>query len=378
MRILKKNFKLTEENKKKIKIGIICFIIFSFTIICGLVSGFVYQKLELIDTEETTTEAYIETTEKETEPITEPVIEPIKTQGITSATSINDYLYQWANNDAPLYSDESVINVLLIGLDSDYGLRYGGRSDSMILVSLNKKTKQINMTSIFRDSLCYIENKNVYDKLNSAYVYGGPTSLVNTIEKNMKIDINHYAVVDFTSFVEIIDALGGITVEVKQYEANYMNRTNRNFYIKAGSAVKLTGEQALVFARIRKCDADSDVSRTRRQRSVIEAVVNQFKNASLSEINNAIDILFSYIKTDLSKSEIVSYAAQGVAKGWISYEIVQHTLSDEEVFGTAYINKKSVVLLDFPLAAQRIQNAFYGDTNIELQENRIKLLDFKH
>lgn len=297
---------------------------------------------------------------------------------IDSAGSLNDFLYQWANNGGELYSSKNVINVLLVGLDSKNALQYGGNSDSLILVSLNKKTEKISMCSFFRDSWCYMNvgGRDRYAKINSSYFHGGPDALIDTIEKNFKIDIDYYVAVDFSSFRDIIDALGGITVPVQEYEANYINRTNPDFHIEAGEAVKLTGKQALVFARIRKSDYDSDVSRTRRQRQVITSLIQSAKNASLSQLNNTLDALFAYVKTDLTKSQILSYAAQALAKGWINYEITQFTLSDSDVFKTGYVGSASVVFMDFPLAAHRVQTAVYGESNIVLDENRAKVFDF--
>ncbi len=299
-------------------------------------------------------------------------------EAIDSAGSLNDFLYQWANNGGELYSSKNVINVLLVGLDSKNALQYGGNSDSLILVSLNKKTEKISMCSFFRDSWCYMNvgGRDRYAKINSSYFHGGPDALIDTIERNFKIDIDYYVAVDFSSFRDIIDALGGITVPVQEYEAAYINKTNPDFHIEAGEAVTLTGKQALVFARIRKSDYDSDVSRTRRQRQVITSLIESAKNASLSQLNNTLDALFKYVKTDLTKSQILSYAAQALAKGWLSYEITQFTLSDPDVFKTGYVGSAAVVFMDYPLAAHRVQTSIYGDSNVELNDNRATVFDF--
>ena len=327
--------------------------------------GFIGEKLEIMDTGDDIVV---------TEPQGDIVFEEEDLQmmeAISSAGSLNDYLYQWANNGGELYSSKNVINVLLVGLDSKDALENGGRSDSLILVSLNKKEKKIYMTSFFRDTWCYMNVADgMYSKINASYFYGGPTGLIDTIEKNFKVDIDYYVAVDFSSFVDIINALGGITVEVQEYEAAYINRTTKHT-IEHGPAVKLTGSQALVFARIRKSDADSDVSRTRRQRQVITSFIESAKGASISQLNDALDMLFKYVKTDLTEMQIISYATQALANGWINYDIEQLSLSDEDVFTTGYVGSSSVVFIDYPLAAQRVQNAIYGDTNIVLDENRV-------
>ena len=337
--------------------------------------GYITEKLDLMDTgDDINSPAGNEITQEVIYDEEELAI----MDAIESAGSLNDYLYQWANNGGELYSSKNVINVLLIGLDSKEGLKYGGNSDSLILVSLNKKTEKISMCSFFRDSWCYMNTagRDRYAKINSSYFHGGPGALIDTIERNFKVDIDYYVAVDFSSFRGIIDALGGITVPIQEYEAAYINKTNPDFHIEAGDAVKLTGKQALVFARIRKSDYDSDVSRTRRQRQVITSLIQSAKNASLSQLNNTLDALFAYVKTDLTKSQILSYAAQALTKGWLNYEITQFALSDTDIFKTGYVGNASVVFMDFPLAAQKVQTEIYGESNIVLDENRAKVFDF--
>ena len=291
---------------------------------------------------------------------------------INSAGSLNDYLYKWANNGGALYSSKNVINVLLIGLDSADALENGGRSDTLILLSLNKKTKKINMTSFFCDTWTYINvrGRDTYGKINSSYFFGGPETLIETIQNDFKLKIDYYVAVDFSSFTDIINALGGLTIEVEQYEADYINRTTVH-NIEAGPAVKLDGWEALVYARIRKSDSDSDVSRTRRQRKVIMALMESAKGAGVAQLNSALDMLFKYVKTDLTRMEILSYGVQGLTNGWLNYEVQQTTIADDDVFKTGYVGSASVVFIDFELAAQRIQTAIYGDSNITLADDRV-------
>lgn len=348
------------------------FLLTVFVILAAVTMAFINNKLDLLTSNH---EVKPDTTDiNQTTQIVYHEDELELMNAISDAGSINEYLYQWANNGGTLYSSKNVINILLVGLDSDDALENGGRSDTLILVSLNKATGKINMTSFFRDSWTYmnIDGHDRYNKINSSYYYGGPEGLIDTIEKNFKIDIDYYVAVDFSSFVDIINALGGLTVEVQEYEANYINRTTVH-KIEHGPAVKLNGYEALVFARIRKSDSDSDVSRTRRQRMVISSLIESAKGASISQLNDALDTLFKHVKTDLTQMQILSYATQAITKGWINYEIVQHTLSDEDVFATGYVGDSSVVFMDYPLAAQRVQTAVYGDTNIVLDENRVKL-----
>lgn len=353
------------------------FVLTVFIVIMAVALGFVNSKLEMMETQDdTTTTTRVQQQQQTTQPVAQSIVydeEELKLmKAISEAGTLNDFLYQWSDNGGELYSSKNVMNLLLLGLDSEDALENGGRSDSMILVSLNKKTKQINMISFFRDAWCYTNagGYDTFNKMNASYYYGGPSGVIDTIEKNYKIDIDYYVAVDFSSFVDIIDALGGLKVEVQQYEAEYINATTRHT-IEYGSDVTLSGEEALVFARIRQSDSDSDVSRTRRQRQVITSLINSVKGASISQLNDVLDLLFQYVKTDLSKMQIISYATQALTNGWLNYEIIQHNfLSEDDVYKTGYVGESSVVIIDFPLAAQRVQNAVYGDTNIVLEEDR--------
>ena len=364
---------LWKDKRRRAKNFYFILVVFICLVTAGM--GYVSEKLELMSTgDDNITSVDSEVTQEVIYDEEELAI----MEAIDSAGSLNDFLYQWANNGGELYSSKNVINVLLVGLDSKNALQYGGNSDSLILVSLNKKTEKISMCSFFRDSWCYMDiaGRERYAKINSSYFHGGPDALIDTIERNFKIDIDYYVAVDFSSFRDIIDALGGITVPVQEYEAAYINKTNPDFHIEAGDAVHLTGKQALVFARIRKSDYDSDVSRTRRQRQVITSLIQSAKNASMSQLNNTLDTLFKYVKTDLTKSQILSYGAQAIAKGWLNYEITQFTLSDKDIFRTGYVGSAAVVFMDYPLAAQRVQTSVYGDSNIVLDENRLTVFDF--
>ena len=281
-----------------------------------------------------------------------------------------EFVYNWYHNGIEPMDDDNVINLLLIGLDSRTGLQYGGRSDTLILLSLNMLTKKINMTSFFRDTYTNIESggSNSYNKINASYMKGGADCLIETLEKDFKVDIDYYVTVDFSTFEDIIDELGGLTVTVQEYEAAYIRRTEK-ISMPSGENVKLNGKQALLFSRIRKCDSDSDVSRTRRQRSVITSLINSIKGASLAELMNMLNTLLPYVNTNLTVKEIQSYATQALGYGWLSYEITETTISDKGLFRTGYVGNSSVVFIEFPKAAQKIQTAIYGTSNIVINED---------
>lgn len=341
-----------------------------FFVMITLLVGFVSSKLDLIDTKKpANNKNNIENYSQVDIIYEDEAVTPAKT--VNDAVSYTDFSYKWATNGSPLRSSKNVINILLIGLDSDDALENGGRSDSMILASLNKKEKKIYLTSFYRDTWTYMNTggTETYTKMNAAYAYGKDDGIVATIENNFKIHIDYYVTVDFSSFTDIINTLGGITVKIEQYEAEYINRTSVH-NIEWGDAVKLDGWEALVFARIRKSDGDSDVSRTRRQRIVISSFIDSVKDANISQINNILNKLFGYVRTDLSKMEILSYGVQGLANNWADYDIESVLLNDESIYRTGYVGNSSCVFVDFPKVSELVQNTVYGDSSVVAADNQ--------
>lgn len=345
----------------------LCAVVF---IVITLAVGFVSSKLELIDNKDADkNKTQLEDYGKVDVIYEDDVLVPAKT--VTDARSYVDFSRKWATNGSPLRSSKNVINVLLIGLDSDDALENGGRSDSMILASLNKKEKKIYLTSFYRDTWTYMNTGGIETttKMNAAYMYGKDDGIVSTLENNFKIHIDYYVTVDFSSFTDIINTLGGITVKVEQYEAEYINRTSVH-NIEWGDAVKLDGWEALVFARIRKSDGDSDVSRTRRQRIVISSFVDSVKNASIKQINTMLNKLFGYVRTDLSKMEILSYGVQGLTNGWAGYDIESVLLNDPSLYRTGYVGNTSAVFVNFPAVSELVQKTVYGDSSVVAEDSQ--------
>ncbi len=307
---------------------------------------------------------------------------------VTDASSLNDFLYSWANNRGDKMHSKNVLNVLLCGVDSSTGTASSGRADAIMLVSINKKTQKITLTSFFRDSYIYMDipqqyggTKGRYEKINAAYSLGGPATLIDTIEKNFKVEIDEYIAVDFASFKKLIDALGGVTVDVEYNEAMFIRRTSSHKNFPYGDNVKLKGSEALIYSRIRKLD--SDVNRTERQRKVIKGLMASAKSASSGQLVNAYKQTAQYIRTGYTQSEVISLLATAVAQGWMKYEITEITLPQEHgvEMASAYVNTSSarnqwVWIVDYPICAQKLQLAVYGETNIILESDRHSALDF--
>jgi LCP family protein required for cell wall assembly len=202
---------------------------------------------------------------------------------------------------------------------------------------------------------------------------GGPETLIQTIENNYKIEIDNYVMVNFESFTEIIDAMGGVTVDVQQYEADY-NYKKFKVELPYGEDVTLNGKQALCFCRIRGCDSDGDVSRTRRQRQVIESIINRVTTASIGDLNKYIDILLPYVDTGYSKTQILTLGVQALTGKWFNYERTQLQMPDEESRTSGSANAW-IWVVDYQLAAHKLQTELYGKSNITLNEGRTSIID---
>ncbi len=298
---------------------------------------------------------------------------------IADANSIKDWLRSWATNGGEKIYSKKVINVLLIGEDDEDGSH---RSDSTMLVSVNTKTKTITISSFLRDSYTYmnINGSERYCKTNHSYGWGGAASLMEVLSDNYKVKIDKYVSINYKSFKAAIDALGGVSVPITEAEASFMNRTTRVKGFTSGESVRLNGEQALIYARIRKLD--SEVERTRRQRELISSVIRNVKASSLSDLNYAIETFLPYVTTNIKTSEILSLGTQALAEGWLKYDIVSMVEPSEELrYGVSgfrtYSGYLDVWIVDYIKAARELQLALYGQTNIEIDPaTHVSAIDF--
>jgi LCP family protein required for cell wall assembly len=217
-------------------------------------------------------------------------------------------------NDTPLPSDpippveapKHIINILLIGQDETSG-NHRARSDSMILVTCNTKSKSITFTSFMRDSYVQIPGYPA-NKLNHAYQYGGMSLLCDTLRVNFGVEIDGAVEINFSSFQEIIDMLGGVDISLTEKEVKHMNNGTK-WGLKVGNN-RLNGEQALAYARIR--EIDSDYQRTERQRTVLMALVAAYKNQPISTMLDLLDDIMPLLSTNMTNDQIWGYSMKVV------------------------------------------------------------------
>jgi LCP family protein required for cell wall assembly len=233
-------------------------------------------------------------------------------------------------------SDKSITNILLLGTDARPG-EEKSRSDAMMILTLDNKNKSIKLTSLNRDTFVDIPGHGE-QKLTHAYVYGEAEMLIDTIEQNFELDIQHYATVDFNSFIDVIDALGGVEVEVQKSEIRELNkfipetyRWSKNKdkgsieYIQNSGNQKLNGYQALSFSRIRK--NDSTAERDRRQRDVIQALINEAKDLPKSKYPGVVNSLLPYVKTNMNPNTIISLGTQLIGIGNLDLKSIEFPMN---------------------------------------------------
>ena len=219
-------------------------------------------------------------------------------------------------------TEKEITNILLAGTDAR-NINEHARTDSMMILTIDNKHKSLKLTSLARDTYVDIPGHGKA-KLNAAYAYGGIDLLIETVESNFKLDIQDYAVVNFFSFMDIVDTLGGVTVDVKSNEVKEMNkfmnecykwsgRTDGVKYISGPGYQKLNGYQTLCYGRIRK--NDDALERDRRQRNIINAVMDGVKSLPITKYPSLIDTILPYVKTDMKPTRILSLGASILSMG---------------------------------------------------------------
>lgn len=212
------------------------------------------------------------------------------------------------NNDNNM---KDYTNYAFFGIDSQTGSMSdrGNRSDSIIVVSINNSTKEVKLLSIYRDTFLSINGK--YSKINAAYSWGGPELAISTINRNLDLNIEKYATVNFKILANIVDAVGGIEVKVdKSIIKNLnsyikdMNRINggNSSTIKTAGTYTLDGNQAVAYSRIRYT-AGGDLARAGRQREVLEKIFEKGKKNTL-KMMAVMDEVLPQVKTNMSQDEL--------------------------------------------------------------------------
>ncbi len=220
--------------------------------------------------------------------------------------------------------NSDVKNIALFGVDCRTADYKGCRSDVMMVLSYDQKNNDVTVTSLVRDTYVEIGNRG-FDKLNHAYAFGGPELAIQTINRTFDLDIEDYVTVDFWAVEKIIDGIGGVEIDVSSEELvhlnNYISDLNNNapdgsktLKISSSGLQHLNGRQAVAYMRIRYT-GDGDFERMQRQREVMGVALEGLQSLSLTKIMGLVNDMLSDVKTNLSKSEIISLVTNVATKG---------------------------------------------------------------
>jgi LCP family protein required for cell wall assembly len=243
-----------------------------------------------------------------------------------------------------------IINIALFGVDRRPGEK-ASRSDSIIILSIDIENKKIKMSSIMRDTYVQIKDHGE-TKINHAYAYGGPQLAIRTLNENFNLDIRDYVTVDFTNLEKIIDAIGGVTLEVDQDEISSIPGVS-----KAGSH-NLNGKQALAYSRLRYTDGN-DFRRTERQRTVLSVMFTKIQSIGVTDFPGVVSELLPLTETSMNSIDIIKLGTKVLTSN--TKELEQERFPVDGYWSGKTISKVWYLMADMESTIEQLHNFIYQD-----------------
>lgn len=276
-------------------------------------------------------------------------------QDTDAADTLEEDALDWGDPTVVTQVD-GVCNILLIGQDSRDAEHERGRSDSMILLSINKNTEQISMISLMRDMYVQIPGYS-NNRINAAYAMGGAELLDATVETNFGVRVDYNVEVDFQAFQDLVNILGGVEINLYQEEADYINNATGGA-LTAGVNL-LNGEEALSYARCRYV-GQYDFERTLRQRTVLQAIYDKGKNQSLATILKMYDAVAGNLTVDMTNNQILALITSAYnlrQNSMNSYRLPADNLYTNEIIRGMEV----LVCTDWNAQRQQLYEYLYGE-----------------
>lgn len=305
-------------------------------------------ELEIFETEPpattlgTTAGTFAEQSENSGETVTEATTVPTE----PPVTSLAPEEIEWS--EIPAIGDDDILNIMLVGQDLRPG-EVRSRSDVMILCSINPKTGEMSLISFLRDLYVQIPGGYSDNRLNLAYFYGGFPQLYETMYVNFGITVDGGFEVDFEGFIGLVDLLGGVDIELSSAEAALVGEGATE------GMNHLNGTQALAYSRIRSID--NDFNRSGRQRTVIEAMLNKFREADTATVLALLDEALPLLTTDMSNGEIISLAT-ALLPVMRDIEVSTYLVPESDCYSFANIRGMDVLLPNLPRIRDRLENEY--------------------
>lgn len=259
---------------------------------------------------------------------------------------------------------QDIVNIALFGLDRR-SKDEASRSDAIIVASIDKKHKKIKLSSVMRDS--YVEVPGYgKTKITHAYAYGGPQLAIETLNQNFNLDIKDYVTVDFFSLEKIIDAIGGVTIEVRKEEMPYINaymsgvadiEKEKVTTLTQWGKLNLNGMQAVAYSRIRYIG--NDFERTERQRKVLTEILNKIQGAGIIKYPSIVNTLLPYVETSISKGDMLSLGSDILSSGIKTVD--QERFPVDGYWKDSMIDGIYYLAMDINAATEQIHKYIYED-----------------
>ncbi len=264
-------------------------------------------------------------------------------------------------NTTQLASGKGVINILLVGQDGREDVE-GSRSDSMMLVSVNKGTGKVKIVSLMRDMYVSIPGHDD-NRINAAYSLGGVKLLEQTIENDFQVKIDGNVQIDFESFKTIIDKVDGVEIELSQEEADYLNTAYwQNGWSLSAGVQTLNGDQALAYSRIRQV-GNSDFQRTERQRTVLMTVFRKVKGQGKLKMLSLAKDIYPMLDTDIGIGDMISLGTTAI--GMDESDIETYRLPIDGGYTNQTIQEMQVLVPDMEKNIAYLKELLFGETQTE-------------
>lgn len=269
------------------------------------------------------------------------------------------------------YKSADVMNLLLIGVDNDYydSMNDRGNADGLMILSVNKSTKQIVLSSLMRDVKVSVPGAGYKTKLTLVYHYEGLETLIDTIEQNFGVPIDNYIMVNYLSVVDMVDAMGGIELEVTSDELYWMEPKIKNLNLLLGQdgeanlidpaqagTLTLNGIQTAAYLRIRYA-GNGDFDRTERARTVLMALADKARGMKMTEMLGLADRVLPQITTDLSQTRTLSLLMS--LPKYLGYDMVSNRIPIDDSWYFENNSNGSFVIIDYPVNREFLYRSIY-------------------
>lgn len=262
--------------------------------------------------------------------------------------------------------DDQWLNILLLGGDSRSTESYS-RTDTMIILSVNREESLFKMTSIMRDTWVQLK-PGQSGKINAANVFGGPELAIKVVNDNFGTDIKDYVMVNMYDLVHIVDLVGGVEIEITESERKYTNEYTEDYlknvaayfgdtYLENSGLVKMNGLQAMAYCRNRY--SDSDYQRVMRQQKVLLAMAEQMQDMEVADLMSILDQIMEYVETDMESEEMKDLAFTGLSADIESVE--QNRLPVDGTFESGMFGSVWCIKPDFEANARLLKEFIYGE-----------------